>query len=255
MSRIPMFLGVALCAAMLTACPPKKVYPNCDSDETCQADGNAEVCVEGRCVECATDEQCKEGFTCQDNRCAPPTECDASRPCAEGLQCSPAGQCVECLSSGECNEGQWCQAGSCTTRPEGACEDNSHCGMGENCVANRCEQAGEGCNFDPIEFGFNESSLSSLSPETRSRLDTAAACLKKQPRSVTLGGHADERGTEEYNLQLSERRAATIRRYLVDLGVPGDQLQSVGYGEAQPLNPASNEDAWNANRRVEFIFR
>lgn len=255
MSRISMLLGVALSVVLLTACPPRQVYPNCETDATCQADGNAEVCVEGRCVECATDDQCKEGFTCQGNRCVPPTECDASRPCADGLQCSPAGQCVECLSSGECSDEQWCRAGSCVSRPEGACEDNSHCGMGENCVANRCEQAGEGCNFDAVPFGFNESSLNSLSAETRSRLDTVATCLQAQPRRVILGGHADERGTEEYNLQLSERRAATIRRYLVDLGVPADRLESVGYGEAQPLNPASTQEAWDQNRRVEFIFR
>lgn len=253
MSRIPMFLGVLGGVLLLSACPPQKVYPNCDNDETCQTDGNSEVCIEGRCVECATDSQCKSGFTCQENRCVPPTECDASRPCADGKQCSSAGKCVECLSSGECNDGQMCSAGSCVTRPEGVCEDNSHCGMGENCVANKCQAAADGCNFDPVVFGFNESSINSLATETRTRLDTAAACLKADGRKVTLGGHADERGTEEYNLQLSERRAATVRRYLVDLGVKSENLKSVGYGEAQPTSDGAQ--AWDANRRVEFIFQ
>jgi peptidoglycan-associated lipoprotein len=69
---------------------------------------------------------------------------------------------------------------------------------------------------------------------------------------ITLEGHADERGTEEYNLQLSNRRAEAVKRYLTTLGVRAGSLETTGYGEARPAENGSNESAWAANRRVEF---
>jgi len=73
--------------------------------------------------------------------------------------------------------------------------------------------------------------------------------------SVTLEGHADERGTEEYNLQLSNRRAASTKKYLHDLGVATNSLDTVGYGFNRPAVQGHNEAAWAANRRVEFRTR
>ena len=70
---------------------------------------------------------------------------------------------------------------------------------------------------------------------------------------IELAGHADERGTEEYNLQLSQKRAASVKKYLVDLGVPASSLKTVGYGENRPAAQGSDEEAWAANRRVEFV--
>jgi len=68
---------------------------------------------------------------------------------------------------------------------------------------------------------------------------------------VTLEGHTDERGTEEYNLALGERRAEAVRTYLVDLGIPASRLRVVSFGEAKPAVMGHDESAWKWNRRVE----
>ena len=69
---------------------------------------------------------------------------------------------------------------------------------------------------------------------------------------VTCEGHTDERGSEEYNLALGERRANSVRRYLVDLGVPTTRLAVVSFGESKPRAMGHDESAWRYNRRVEF---
>ena len=66
------------------------------------------------------------------------------------------------------------------------------------------------------------------------------------------GGHTDERGDDAYNLDLSDRRAAAVVKYLVDNGVEAKRLTSQGYGETQPVDKRQNEAAWAKNRRVEF---
>ena len=69
---------------------------------------------------------------------------------------------------------------------------------------------------------------------------------------VQIQGHCDERGTNEYNLALGERRAMAAYNYLVTLGVPGDRLSTISYGEEMPVDPGHNEEAWAKNRRDEF---
>jgi len=101
-----------------------------------------------------------------------------------------------------------------------------------------------------VHFAFNESALTD---SVRSQLNDLSDCIKKGDlKKITLEGHADERGTEEYNLHLSQRRAASVRKYLVDLGVAPSKLDTVGYGENRPAVEGHNEEAWAANRRVEF---
>ena len=70
--------------------------------------------------------------------------------------------------------------------------------------------------------------------------------------TVTVEGHCDERGSEEYNLALGDRRANAVRRYLIDLGVPASRLRTVSFGEARPAVPGHDENAWRYNRRAEF---
>lgn len=70
--------------------------------------------------------------------------------------------------------------------------------------------------------------------------------------SVTIEGHCDERGSEEYNLALGERRASSVKRYLVDLGVPSSMVNTVSFGEERPAVQGHDESAWKWNRRVEF---
>jgi peptidoglycan-associated lipoprotein len=101
-----------------------------------------------------------------------------------------------------------------------------------------------------ILFGFDRSDLTWASREI---LSAKAEILRSVPTLVLrVEGHADERGSDEYNLALSIRRAASATRYLLNQGVDPRQLETVGYGEEQPLDPGENEAAWAANRRDEF---
>jgi len=101
-----------------------------------------------------------------------------------------------------------------------------------------------------VYFGFDSSSLSS---EAMATLRSNAEKIKQVPGVIIqLAGHCDERGTQEYNLALGERRALAVREHLINLGVPGNRLVTISYGKEQPAVQGSNEAAWAMNRRVEF---
>lgn len=105
--------------------------------------------------------------------------------------------------------------------------------------------------FQPVFFGYDQSEISA---EGQQVLNANAEIMKKYSTWViTIEGHADERGTAEYNLALGERRALAARNYLVSLGVPGDRLRTVSYGKEFPFDPGHNEDAWSKNRRSHFV--
>lgn len=100
---------------------------------------------------------------------------------------------------------------------------------------------------DRVFFGYDKSDLSS---EARATLDRQAAWLKKYgSASITVEGHADERGTREYNLALGERRATAVKNYLVADGVSAARVKTVSYGKERPAVIGSNEAAWAQNRR------
>jgi peptidoglycan-associated lipoprotein len=248
MRRIAMWVGMSLvAAAVLTGCPP--AYPNCDSDQQCKEKG--EVCVQGKCQECAADANCKEGFTCQGNKCVPkPPECTSDAACTGGRICE-ANKCVDpqCGADKPCPRGGECMAGRCQA-PRAECSGSADCGEGRECQAGKCVAAAPSCNWAPLRFGFNEANLTS---EAQDQLKDLVRCLREGSGALELAGHADERGTEEYNLQLSQKRANAVKRYLQDLGVTAGQLKTVGYGENKPADPSSSEEAWSTNRRVEFV--
>lgn len=92
-----------------------------------------------------------------------------------------------------------------------------------------------------------------LKPEARSVLQKKAEVLKANPNlKIVIEGHCDERGTEEYNLALGEKRARAAYEFLILLGVDANRMQIVSYGEEYPLDPGHNETAWAKNRRDEF---
>ncbi len=104
-----------------------------------------------------------------------------------------------------------------------------------------------------IFFDFDSSALNS---EAQEQLNQNAAWMQKNPGSaVTIEGHCDERGTDEYNIALGERRAEAARTYLVNLGVSGGRLSTVSYGEEKPFDPGQNEEAWAKNRRDHFVTK
>jgi peptidoglycan-associated lipoprotein len=103
----------------------------------------------------------------------------------------------------------------------------------------------------PVYFEFDSFSIKS---ESRSVLDTHATWLKANAGvSVQIEGHCDERGTTEYNLALGERRAGSVKDYLVSKGVPASRLSTISYGEERPAKTGVNEMAWAQNRRAEFV--
>jgi len=72
---------------------------------------------------------------------------------------------------------------------------------------------------------------------------------------ITIEGHCDERGTNEYNLALGDRRAETVKIFLADLGIQAGRLKTVSYGEEKPVDPAHAESAWAKNRRAHFLIK
>jgi peptidoglycan-associated lipoprotein len=94
---------------------------------------------------------------------------------------------------------------------------------------------------------------SDLTPEAKATLAGKVEVLRTSPGvTMRIDGHADERGSDEYNLALSKRRAAEAKRYLMQQGIEAARLETEGYGEEQPLDPGSSESAWALNRRAGF---
>jgi peptidoglycan-associated lipoprotein len=91
-----------------------------------------------------------------------------------------------------------------------------------------------------------------LNAESTAALRLHAEWLRSNPVNVRLEGHADERGTREYNMALGERRANAVRDFLISEGVNGNLLEVISYGEESPASLDSNETAWALNRRVEM---
>jgi peptidoglycan-associated lipoprotein len=92
-----------------------------------------------------------------------------------------------------------------------------------------------------------------LTTDSRTALAAKVEILRSSPGlKLRIDGHADERGSDEYNLALSKRRAAEAKRFMVDQGVEESRLETVGFGEEQPLESASTEAAWAINRRAGF---
>ncbi len=105
--------------------------------------------------------------------------------------------------------------------------------------------------FQPVFFALDMADIDSTG---QAALNANAGVLKKYPEWViTIEGHADERGTAEYNLALGERRAVAARAYLISLGVPADRLKTVSYGKEFPFDPSHTESAWSKNRRAHFV--
>ena len=100
---------------------------------------------------------------------------------------------------------------------------------------------------DRVFFATNKSSLTTAS---RATLRKQATFLRKNKNlNVTIEGHADERGTREYNLALGERRANAARDYLMTYGISGKRISVISYGKEKPVNPASTPLSWSQNRR------
>lgn len=106
--------------------------------------------------------------------------------------------------------------------------------------------------LEPVYFDFNSYALT---PEARNALRANASMLLRHPgATIRIEGHCDERGSNEYNIKLGERRAEAAMKFLEEQGVDRMRMSYVSFGEERPLEKASNEAAWRKNRRVEFVL-
>lgn len=210
--------AVVLASLVLTACGPK--YPNCGEDSDCH---EHEFCVDQ--------------------------------------------QCQQCRSESDCGQGQQCNAGRCDAIP-GYCADNSTCPSGQECQNNRCTRVTQSttdttdptttttptpqaCQISPIYFDFESADLSG---SARDQIQAVVNCMRERNVArLTVVGHCDPRGTEEYNLALGDRRARAVRDFMVSLGVARNALNSTSQGEE--MAQGSEETTWARDRKVEFVQR
>jgi peptidoglycan-associated lipoprotein len=226
------WIGACACLVLIIGCGPN--YPKCNKDKDCH---EKEFCVNGQCQQCRSDQDCKEGEGCNKGRCEP----------------KQAG----CTDDSQCPAGQSCIDGSC--KP---CASDDQCGVGGKCNQGRCQRAGassktgtedaltagKGCKLEPVYFDFNEYALST---EATSAIDKNADCIKQTggQKAILLTGRTDPRGTEEYNLALSDHRAQTVRDRLGRMGVDGGRLRTVARGELDASG--TDESGWAKDRRVD----
>lgn len=241
------FFTALLC---LSACPGPE-WPKCENDEHCKAtkEGNEAgrdyMCVFGQCMECGKDEHCNDGERCSDGRCE--TFCSTDAQCGEGQRCNAQGDCVA--------------KPVVEQKPE--CERDDDCSAGFSCQARKCQESLSAA--DPaideddcarnvrVNFEFN---LYDITNDARNTLTEFASCMAKHGDwQLTVEGHADERGTTQYNLDLGEKRAQAVRAYLAGLGVAKNRIRTLSYGEERPIEDDSSESAWATNRRAELQVR
>lgn len=103
--------------------------------------------------------------------------------------------------------------------------------------------------FQPVYFGYDSFTVSDAE---LAKLDTVAGAMKRMPNNIIIAGFTDDRGTEEYNRGLGERRAEAVREALIGMGVNANRLQTVSFGEDMPADPGDSEAAYAKNRRAEF---
>jgi peptidoglycan-associated lipoprotein len=107
--------------------------------------------------------------------------------------------------------------------------------------------------LDPIHFDYDRYNLTGQAIAILS--DNAEILMDNPDLEITIEGNCDERGTEEYNLALGEKRALAARDFLVNFGIAKSRISVISYGEERPVDPRQNEEAWAKNRRDEFVVK
>jgi len=243
-------LLVSAAAVAIASCSPD--YPSCETDKDCH---EKEFCVERKCQQCRDSKDCPAGQSCNAGKCERiPGYCRNKSECPAGQECI-ANKCKACATDRECPSGTYCVKGACSSKK--ACKTEDDCAQNEDCVNGFCvaervvtPPPPKECTLEPVYFDFNESALTT---EATSRLAQDAECLKKVGRAATLVGHTDPRGTQEYNLALSERRAQSVRDHLGRLGLDGTKLSILPRGSLDAKG--TDEPSWAQDRRVDFTWR
>jgi peptidoglycan-associated lipoprotein len=183
---------------------------------------------------CAGDKDCKAGEHCTANQCVADGRCETNADC-------PGGEC---------------KAGRCAEATTAACTKDEDCADDEDCVDGRCAKAGRddrpgACALEPVYFGFDARAIDEAG---KTALGKDAGCLGQDVgRGVLLVGHTDPRGTEEYNIALSEDRAQVVGDYLSRLGVDPARFHVVPKGETEAVG--TDDAGWTQDRKVELEWQ
>jgi peptidoglycan-associated lipoprotein len=156
-----------------------------------------------------------------------------------------------------------CNRGNTLPEDTGAVATN---GGADNGFSTNAPSDGGGIAVSPLEAErarlmqqlvvYFDYDAAEIRPEFNALLQAHGQFLAQNPNTqIRLEGHADERGSREYNIGLGERRAQAVRRVLMLQGAAGTQLTTVSYGEERPAQTGSDEEAWRLNRRVELVYR
>jgi len=266
-------VALALGGLGLGAGACKSKYPHCKKDGDCKT-ALQEKCVNNSCQGCTTDADCagkapagQPAFVCRELRCEAPGgpeavgerseeggPCAAKNDCIGGLACK-AGKCGLCTSDADC-EGVPCTIDTGRCSPVNSCTTDEQCSMDEICDGGMCifsgdlgDEDGGPCGLAAVYFAFDSDALT---PKTQEDLKGIATCIAQQGKLVYLEAHADNRGTEEYNILLTERRGASVKAFLGDQGVSSDAMQVIPKGSLEAV--AADEGARSKERRVQFIW-
>lgn len=126
-------------------------------------------------------------------------------------------------------------------------------GAGEEPVKPIRPERPEELDLKPVHFDYDRYNLTDKA--TTILAENAALLMANPSVHILIEGHCDERGTDEYNLALGEKRALAARDYFVSFGIARSRLSVISYGEERPIDPAANEEAWAKNRRGDFVIK
>jgi peptidoglycan-associated lipoprotein len=255
MPKITLAILVALVTAFALAAPgcgdKKPNYPVCNGDADCHT---SEKCVNRQCVQCAEDVDCQKGEVCEAGACNKKAGfCNADGDCDNGQVCKD-NTCTACTADAECGDGGKCQNGACLRK--GQCKVDEDCAEDEDCVSGVCQRAGQAandtpkCQLEAVYFGFDQGTVPD---EAKAILQKNSECLSTTSKPVAIVGLTDPRGTDEYNISLSDDRAQAVMDYLKRLGIDQGRMQKVPKGEG--VATGTDESGWAKDRRVEFEWR
>lgn len=214
-------------------------------------------CEEGQCAYVASETECAEGMECGEEEgepaCVVAVECVADEDCTDGPQPS----CEDGVLT--TYEGR-CEEDACAYDPlETACDDGEECGLKGGVAA--CVEKTELVEVDEQAKRIEIKDIIHFDTESarvRSRshalLNQVAQVLENNPqiKVVRIEGHSDSKGSREFNITLSERRANLVRAYLIERGIEPGRLKAIGYGPDRPVADNETEEGRAQNRRVEF---
>jgi peptidoglycan-associated lipoprotein len=240
-------LGLLFAGVVLAFAGCRQDYPTCETDKDCKPQ---EFCVARTCQQCRDTRDCKAGSQCNAGKCgAIAGYCADRSQCAGGQECI-ANRCRPCEADGECGPGLKCMQGQCK---KAQCATDNDCPQDKDCQNGSCvgrTASPPQCNLGTVYFGFDQASLTS---EATGTLNSNADAIKKKGSGVEVVGRADPRGTTEYNMALSDRRAQAVKDYLQRLGIDGSKMSKVPRGALDATG--ADESGWAKDRRVDFECR